>query len=320
MKFFKEFSQPLLILRIYGICSYSINSVFTEITCETRDLIYTLLHSSIICTATIYTIWHAFFSVIKLADFLNDIFNIAAFFLLCSTIVIYALTILTLTLQRYTMIKFLQQINQICTLNVREKLNFNHHRNIFVLYALWNTIGTAYFNWNFSLYATFFAICYSWMYISIYLTSGFARYITMTIIDQCELIIIHLNDLLALDLSSGYNYRQLSNEFKHLEKLFQLKWKFNECYGRQLLLSATFDFIVLTISIFSSIVLLGYARLGYRTDYREFYYICFYIMPQGFKVFLLTQLMEKFGKQVGCFKSLWNICKSVASRLITYTV
>lgn len=300
--FLKELKIPLYILRLYGICSFSLSSTNNQIISQTRDFAYTFLLSSTIFALEIYFINYTLFTELKI-DFFKKVYTMTALFLMVSTITIYIFTIISSTKNRNLTAKFLNDLNTICI--IMEKLNINrkiHSRNritiLFIIYIVFNSIGVTYLNLNYSLNMTICSILSLWMEISIFLTIGFILYVAAIVLKQFTILLINLDETLHLNLSFSENYQKLTLIFERLDELVCLKSQLRRIFGGQLLLSFTYDFVTLTISVYSAIFVSRQFDSQLEIVMIVCYYIVFQILPHSLKVFLITQIMDKLEKQV----------------------
>lgn len=144
----------------------------------------------------------------------------------------------------------------------------------------------------------------TWMDLTLFLTISSIRYVAGIVLEQFRILFIHLNRSLSVSLSHVENYNKLSIIFNRLEKLFSLKFQLTNIFGGQLLLNFTYDFVVMTISIYSAIYFARPSMLQYGTMIIVFYYIVFQILPHALKVTVVSNIMDKLEGIVNLFNQL----------------
>lgn len=302
MWFLKEFSFPLYILRFCGICSYSLNVPLNKIQSKTHHFVYTVLVSSTIFSVTVYLSYHSYVTDLKI-DFFKQISTITSLMFMTSTITTYSLMIILSTKKRLITSNFLNNFNEILLsinkLNLIRKKHNYYHIITFVIYFTLNSVGVAFIDWNFSMDYLIMDILYCWMEITIFLQFIFIIYLTVSINNQFAILFDNLQQTLELDLSVAKNYEKLSIIFERLEDLFGLNFQLENIFGEQLIVNFTYDFVVLTISIYLTILFARPSNLQQQDNsFLGYYFFMFHTVPHGLKLLFISQSMDKLGKQV----------------------
>lgn len=298
MWFLKEFILPLYMLRFFGICLFSLIFPLNNIQSKTHQYVYSVLVSSTVFSVTIFLLHHTYVTELKV-DCLKQIYTITSLIFMTSTIMIYSLTIILSTKNRYIISHFLNKINavflSINKINKNQKThNFYLHIIVFVVYVLLNSIVAACFDLNTSIEYLIMDILHCWMEIIVI-------YFVVVINDQFSILFDNLRHTLQFDLAIAANYGKLSIIFERLEELFEMNFQLEKVFGGQLILNCTYDFVVLTISIYLSIYFARPSNLEQDYTIVAYFYFIFHIVPHGLKVLLISQTMDKLGKQVNTY-------------------